>query len=122
MHHIDLTDKQMLFYQLNIIHDIIHDYGFYAAENRWLKNTANIRQFMPDRLTMDIDARDIYGDDDEKNDVDDDDDDEGKMDYSSGARSKRKTEGNLYTKKLQISIKKQENKNKLIKYIILYNV
>jgi hypothetical protein len=111
----------MLFYQLNIIHDIIHDYGFYAAENRWLKNTANIRQFMPDRLTIDIHAPN-NGHDDEKNEVDDDDDDEGKMDYSSGARSKRKTEGNLYTKKLQISIKKQENKNKLIKYIILYNV
>ena len=43
---ITLTNAQMLFYEKNVIHDVIHDYGFFAAETRWLKNIDNLKHFI----------------------------------------------------------------------------
>ena len=63
VNNIVLTDEQMLFYNLNVIHDIIHDYGFYASETRWTKNANYARQFLPGRYTMTFD----YTDDKEAN-------------------------------------------------------
>jgi hypothetical protein len=51
---IHLDNSQMLFYQLNIIHDIIHDYGFYSNETRWIKNRTNAEQFLEGRYTMTV--------------------------------------------------------------------
>jgi hypothetical protein len=64
VNNIILNDAQMLFYNLNVIHDIIHDYGFYAAETRWTKNYKNASQFLPGRYTMTFD----YTDDKEADD------------------------------------------------------
>jgi hypothetical protein len=58
VNNIILNDAQMLFYNLNVIHDIIHDYGFYAAETRWKKNYNNASQFLPGRYTMTFDYTD----------------------------------------------------------------
>jgi hypothetical protein len=64
VNNIILNDAQMLFYNLNVIHDIIHDYGFYASETRWTKNYKNASQFLPGRYTMNVDNFD-YTDDKE---------------------------------------------------------
>ena len=100
-HQIQLTDKQMLFYQLNIIHDIIHDYGFYAAETRWQKNAANVRQYLPDRFTLVIEE--------ETNEDDDEEEDDGAM---SGGMSYHSTGGDLRPgAKLQYKPKELKMKN-----------
>ena len=58
VNNIVLTNEQMLFYNLNVIHDIIHDYGFYAPGKRWTKNYKNASQFLPGRYTMTFDYTD----------------------------------------------------------------
>lgn len=63
---INLDDNQILFYLLNVIHDVIHDYGYLSNETRWLSNAKNVRQFLPDRFTL------IVGDDDNGDDDDED--------------------------------------------------
>ena len=85
IHTINLTPSQMLFYQLNVIHDIIHDYGFYAAETRWSKNASNVKQFLPDRFTLVVDT----SSDEIKSDAEDDNDDRDavEVDDLSGGRN-----------------------------------
>jgi len=41
-----LSEAQMYFYEKNVIHDIIHDYGFYSAVTRWVKNINNLKYFV----------------------------------------------------------------------------
>lgn len=60
---INLNDKQIMFYLLNVIHDIIHDYGYLSSENRWINNAKNVKQFLPDRFTLIINDEG-YGDGD----------------------------------------------------------
>ena len=45
---INLTQEQQLFYNLNIIHDIIHDYGYKSADTRWGQNVSHTKQFIRD--------------------------------------------------------------------------
>lgn len=45
---INLTQEQQLFYNLNIIHDIIHDYGYKSADTRWGHNVTHTKQFIRD--------------------------------------------------------------------------
>ena len=76
---INLTPSQMLFYQLNVIHDIIHDYGFYAAETRWSKNARNVKQFLSDRFTLVVDTSsvEIVSDAEDEIDAEDAEDENG---------------------------------------------
>ena len=67
---INLTDDQMFFYEKNIIHDIIHDYGFYSSVKRWVKNINNLKAFANQGFT-------IFVDDGNIDDGDSDDETEG---------------------------------------------
>ena len=70
---INLTRDQMYFYEKNIIHDIIHDYGFYSAVTRWVKNINNLRSFANEGFTIFVDNGTV----DDGDDDDDGDDTEG---------------------------------------------
>ena len=86
IHTINLTPSQMLFYQLNVIHDIIHDYGFYAAETRWSKNAKNVKQFLADRFTL---VADTSSDDIDINAEDDVDGDDNELEGGRGRFSQK---------------------------------
>ena len=88
VNNIVLTDEQMLFYNLNVIHDIIHDYGFYASETRWTKNANYARQFLPGRYTMKFD----YTDDKEAGNTEEDLDGGMRGGMHTPESSKRKTD------------------------------
>jgi hypothetical protein len=77
---ITLSDEQMYFYQLNVIHDIIHDYG---AKQRWQKNVGRLKPFiLGNNFTIfDDPSNEFNGDisDDDTDDVDDEDEQSGGM-------------------------------------------
>jgi len=70
---ISLKGNTYDFYALNIIHDILHDFGYYASPTRWIQNIKIVQEFIfgssftlnPKSFSMPGDIEDDDEDDDE---------------------------------------------------------